>query len=162
MIEEEDNFPDQDELDKPILAQFDFKSFQLKTLNDLVLLGIAFRELSGAVVVDLIDELRKLDIKEMPVLLAVDQYNAWLGESVFQFQHVPVMAMDVCVPRSLGFLDKKRVKTDAWHVKNGLCVAALSMKHPENDMLKNLFENERWSVPLLVRVPNYSQVYPTD
>ena len=67
----------------------------------------------------------------MPVLVAVDQYNTWEGPSVYHYKNNPVKGFDLCVPRALHFVSKKKSETERWVMANGLCVAATSMRHPE-------------------------------
>ena len=67
----------------------------------------------------------------MPVLVAVDQYNTWEGPSVYHYKNNPVKGFDLCVPRALHFVSKKKSETERWTMANGLCVAATSMRHPE-------------------------------
>ena len=124
----------------------------------------------------------------MPVLVAVDQYNSWEGPSVYHYKNTPVRGFDLCVPRALHFVSKKKSETERWTMANGLCVAATSMRHPEgfyhafyqctlsmhphthshtlsqhpiNPLSigrKEKYEDHKSSVPLVIRVPCYSQV----
>ena len=52
-------------------------------------MGVAFRDLSGQVVMDLVAELRALDVPGMPVLVVVDQYNTWEGPSAYHYKVRP-------------------------------------------------------------------------
>jgi Mitochondrial ribosomal death-associated protein 3 len=157
IIEAEDNFPDQDELDADVLKSFEFSaSFEPKTLEDLVRFGVAFRDYAGQAVIDVVAELRALDIPEMPVLIAVDQYNTWDGPSVYHYKDHRVMGRELCVPKALSFLTKKKAETEAWTMKNGICIAATSMRYPEGR--KHKYEDFKNSIPLVLRVPCYSQL----
>jgi len=153
IILKEDHFAEQDALDAHILNDFDFTSFKPKTLRDLVILGIAFRDLAGSVVVDVVDELKV--VESFPVLIAVDQYNAWDAGSAFHWESKHVHGKEICVPSALSFISKKKGETDAWQLKNGLCVAAVSSKHPEG--LKEQYKHVANSIPLTVTVPSYNQ-----
>jgi len=153
IIVNDDHFPEQDALDAHILEGFDFPSFQLKNLRDLVVLGIAFRDLAGSVVLDLVEELKVVD--SVPVLIAVDQYNAWDSGSAFHWEEEHVQGRQICVPHALSFISKKKAETDAWQLKNGLCVAAVSSKHPEG--LKEQYTHVTNSIPLTITIPSYNQ-----
>jgi len=72
------------------------------------------------------------------------------------FQDKAVMGYDLCVPRALRFVSKKKSEAERWTMANGVCVAAISMRHPEGR--KERYEGHKSSVPLTVRVPCYSQV----
>ena len=61
IIEDEDAIPSEDEKDEQILQDFDFMNMKLETLNDLVLFGIAFRDLAGLVVLDMVEELKLIE-----------------------------------------------------------------------------------------------------
>jgi hypothetical protein len=153
IIEDEKLFEAQDVLDAPILDKFDYVSFEPKTLLDLVLLGVAFRDVAGQVVMDLVEELR--DLEALPVLLAVDQYNAWEAPSAFSWKDKSVHGKDLCVPQSLNFIHKRKTSTQSYKLKNGLCVAALSSKHPEGG--HETYKDSANSIPLVLRVPAYNQ-----
>lgn len=156
LLEEDDNIPDEDEMDEDILEHFDFLTKEYKTLEDLIQLGIAFRDLSGSVFMDLVQELRGLD-KHL-ILFAVDQLNAWDAKSAFQYEHKNIIGRDLCVPRALSFISQKRADSNNWTAKNGLCIAALSFKHNEGHQHKITYESSRGSVPLSIKIPAYNQV----
>lgn len=59
---------------------------QVKTLEDVVKMGVAIREIAGSVVGDLVEELKSLSLKDHPVLIAVDQYNSWSAPSAFSVE----------------------------------------------------------------------------
>ena len=154
-VEGEDHFPELDEPDRDVLADFDYMNYEAKTLEDLVLLGIALRDLSGSICVDLINELKVLE--STPVLIAIDQYNCWEVPSAFSYDDQPLIGKDhLCIPRALHFISTRKAETDTWTLKNGLCIAATSMRHTEGK--KATFSDVQKSVPLTVKVPAYSQV----
>ena len=154
-FEEADNRPDEDEKDDEVLGDFDFESFTTpETLHDLCMLGVAFRDFSGFCVSAVISELRALNDPMKPVLLAVDEYNCFLGESAFFYRDLPVTGDEMCIPRALQFLSKTRAETDAWSISNGMCVAAIS--HTYHEGRASTFRSEVRSVPLLIDVPRYS------
>ena len=154
IIKGEDHYDDDDALDEDILKNFDILNFQLKTLEDYVLLGLAINDVAGMVFMDLVDELRQLD--SMPVLIAVDQYNAWQAKSAFMYNSEAISGQNICVPNALQFLSTKKADTDSWKIKNGICIGATSFKHVEGN--KVTYENVKASVPLRVRMPTYNQV----
>lgn len=143
-----------DALDSDVLKGFSFLDFKLKTLEDLVRLGVALRDVSGLAVLDLVAELRQLE--SVPVLIAVDQYNTWFTNSAFSYEEVPVKGTQLCVPHALSFIpETKEDDEGTWSLKNGLCIAATSLKHTEG---KKVAFNRLGSIPLHIKVPAYSQV----
>lgn len=154
IVEDEDNFPDEDEIDADVLEGFDFDTFQPKTLEDLIILGVAFRDLAGLLTIDLIEELKL--IENIPVLIVIDQYNTWVGASGYQFENKPVMASQLCVPKALSSISKYKNQTDSWNLKNGLVVCAVSCKHPEGR--KDNLLNKSHSIPITIHVPVYSKI----
>lgn len=157
LIEAEDWFGDEDEDDAPVLDSFDFdENFQVKTLEELVRMGVAFRDFAGPIFMDLVTELRELDLPDHPVLIAVDQYNTWDVPSVYQFRNRPVLGTELCVPNALFFISKKKADSESYSLKNGLCVGATSMKHTEGK--KNTYNDFMSSIPLVIKVPSYNQV----
>lgn len=145
-----------DTLDAEVLKNYSVKS-ELKTLEDLLLLGVAFAETSGLVVHDLIRELREQT--DYPILFAVDQYNTWFAESGFAYGgEGKLNGQRLNVPSQLSFLDKKKNSgaSKAFTVKNGLCIAATSFKHVAGKDIH--FDREyKNSLPLRVSVNAYSQ-----
>ena len=137
-----------------ILKDFKFLDFNPKTLEDLVLLGIAFRDVSGSVFVDLMEEIKK--VTSVPVLVAVDQYNSWEAKSAFAYEDLDINGRDICVPSSLKFISKKKVEMNNYKLANGLCVAATSFKNTEGK--KVTYDDVQNTLPLLVKVPNYNQI----
>lgn len=84
--------------------------------------GVALRELSGSLFIDLVNELRALDDPSMPVLFAVDQYNVWEVPSAYAFNKRAVLGKQLCVPHALNFLSIKKADSDSWEMKNGICI----------------------------------------
>lgn len=156
IVDGDDHVPEQDALDAAVLDGFDYASFssELKSLGDLCRLGVAFRDLAGSVVMDLVAELRV--VESVSVLVAVDEYNAWEAPSAFSYRSEAVQGRQICVPHSLRFVSKRKAETEAWTLRNGLCVCATSLSHPEGR--KETFEDVKSSIPLVVRVPAYSRV----
>lgn len=163
--------PTTDLLDADVLDNFDYSSFQLRTLEDLTRLGVALRDVAGLVFMDLLDEIKKLDIPSMPVLIAVDQYNYWELPSVYSYEMKSVHSRDICVPNRLSFVSTKKSTAQQWELKNGLCVAAVSYKHPESGREKSGKKHKNQvtvaklgteatapSIPLQINVPLYSRV----
>jgi hypothetical protein len=155
----------QDELDKDVLRGFDFKAFQPKTLEDMIRFGVAFRQFAGRVFMDLLEELRQ--VEAFPVLVAVDQYNAWETVSAFEYENTPVHSKDIVVPHMLNFITRSyhngkpakggEVKPEApFALKYGMCVAATSNRHP--DIKKMTFYDSDKSLALNIKVPHYSQM----
>lgn len=153
IIVNEDHFPEQDALDAHILDTFDYPSYEPKNLKDLVLLGIAFRDVAGQVVQDVVNELKV--VESAPVLIAVDQYNAWDAPSAYHWEKEQVQGFQISVPSALKFLSKKKVETDAWQLRNGFCIAAMSSKHPEGQ--HEPYSKVTNSIPLTLTVPAYNQ-----
>ena len=156
IVDGDDHVPEQDALDAAVLDGFDYASFspELKSLGDLCRAGVAFRDLAGSVVMDLVAELRV--VESVPVLVAVDEYNAWEAPSAFSYRSEAVHGRQICVPHSLRFVSKRKAETEAWTLRNGLCVCATSLSHAEGR--KETFEDVKSSIPLVVRVPAYSRV----
>jgi hypothetical protein len=153
--EDEDHRPEEDDKDEAVLSDFDFDSFGTpQTVQDLCLLGLAFRDFSGFAVSGLLHELRGLKDPTKPVLLAVDEYNCLIGASAFYFDNAAVSSEELCVPRALRFFSKSKATTNAWTMANGLCVGAISHKYHEGRF--TTFSSEVKSVPLLIDVPRYT------
>ena len=153
MIYGEDTFPEADVLDEDVLSNFDFLNFKMKTLEDMVLLGVALRDLAGPLFLDLVEELRNLESEK--VLFAVDQYNTWEGPTAFEYSKQKIYGRQLCVPHALNFISKKKAETEQFTVKNGMCIAASSLKHPEGR--RHDYENWKPSIPLTLTVPCYSR-----
>lgn len=153
LTEEDEHVPENDEHDKEILQKFNVKTFEVKTLEDLLLVGIALIETSGLAFTDLVRELRTQDA--VPVMFAVDGMNTWLDKSAFYYDYQRIMGKQLAVPNSLLFLDSVKSVGKEYTVKNGFCLAATSLTHPEGS--KFTFENVKASIPAMIRIPSYSQ-----
>ncbi len=151
LIEDRDNFEEEDELDADILASFDYEKFELKTLKDLVLLGLFYRDFAGSAAMDLISQLKKLETHK--TLFLVDTYNAWEVPSVYQYENEVVMPKQLCVPYSLNFLSRHRADMNKWDHKNGLAIGFTSFKHPE---AKDVYKDTLQSFHLSIKMPVYS------
>lgn len=154
MIEGDDAIPEEDDLDEPFLRNYDMFNIKIENVHDLLLFGIAFHEASGAVFMDLVEELKEL--KHIPVLIAVDQMNSWDAPSAFGNENGPVSGRDLCVPRALSFLTIHKADSANMQLKNGLFFAATSQRRNEGREI-TYYKNKN-SMPLLLRVPNYNQV----
>lgn len=163
----EDTFPDEDSLDDPILNQmsnFDISTFEIKTVEDLLLFGLAFRDFAGPVVLDLVNELRNYKNPEKPILIAIDQVNYWDMPTVYQYGDQKIEAKDLCVPHALKFVSEKKNASSQWE-GNGddyvMCIGATSHRYPINkkrDKKLVTYENSRSSLPLSIDVGGYSHV----
>lgn len=155
VILDEDHIDDEYEGDKTILEDFSFADSTIENLSDLVLLGIVHHDLAGIVFLDLVEELKELTTT--PVLFAVDQYNTWDNESAFSYRNVAIPPRQMCVPYSLSFLSKARGEMEHWQVKNGLCIAAVSLKHLSYKQ-KNvqLYKDAISSIPITIYVEPYN------
>ncbi len=151
----DDYNPSEHDADNELLSDFDFMSLEPSSLGDLVRMGLAFHEFSGLAVMDVVGELRALKREDMPVLFAVDQFNAWEGMSVYHYKDTALHSRDICVPAALSFLSRKKETVADWTVANGLCLAATSFKHsPEGGIAS--YEDCKSSMPLVMDVPEYS------
>ena len=154
IIEGEDNVPEQDTLDEPILKEFSFVDFKFETLGDLVTFGIAFRDRAGLVFIDLVNELKL--IEQVPVLIAIDNYNVWEVPSAFFYEQKPVHARELCVPYALQILTTKKAESISWELKNGMCVCATSARYSEGRNVT--YEEYKGSIPFKINVPSYTQI----
>lgn len=66
------------------------------------------------------------------------------------------MGKEICVPAALDFLGVKKEQSEKYQLKNGLCIGSTSFKHPVKNL--NSYEDTKSSIPLVIRVPCYSQV----
>ncbi len=173
LVEGDDSFADQDKLDAPILnatngsgapaagsGGFDMRSFEFKTLEDLLLFGLAVRSSAGSVFMHLIEELKLLGGEgQAPsphkVMFAVDQYNCFDAPSSYRWNKRVIMGRDLCVPRALYGLSKKRGVTDAYRINNGMLLCATSHTHEEGRDIS--YYDAIKSIPVAIRVPNYNQ-----
>lgn len=168
LVEGEDNFKEQDALDSDILLNtngsasldggnngFDMKTFQFKTVEDLVLFGIAMRGSAGSAFMHIIEELKR--VTSHKVMFAVDQYNTFDAPSSYSWNMKRILGRDLCVPRALYGINKKRSVTDNdFKIANGMLICATSHTHEEGRALN--YYNSIKSVPLAIRLPNYNQV----
>ena len=154
LVEGEDANLAEDAKDADVLLNWDFKKYKMDTLEDLIRFGVAFRDLSGMVVLELVKELEKVESRK--ILIVVDQFNAWGAKSAYEYEYKPVMGSEILVPKALSYLHKKKAEGEKRKLANGLFVCAESSKHPEG--LKELFKSASNSVPLTIEVPHYSQV----
>ncbi|KAJ1413363.1 hypothetical protein B484DRAFT_402061 [Ochromonadaceae sp. CCMP2298] len=152
LVDGEDNFPELDLLDADVLADLDFLKFQPKTLEDLVILGVALREISGSLFMDLVGELRELESSK--VLFAVDQFNTWEVPSAFSYRGRKLMGKELCVPAALNFLSFRKDESAEYSLRNGFCIAATSEHYSEGKTVN--YADQRKSIPLTVTVPAYS------
>ena len=97
-----------------------------------------------------------VDLPNSPVLFAVDEYNTWEAPSAFHYKMRAVGGKEICVPNSLNFLGIKKAESEAYTMKNGICIGAASSRYPNG--LKIQYEDTKSSIPLTIRVPVYSQV----
>jgi hypothetical protein len=86
---------------------------------------VAFRDLSGSLFVDLVNELRALDDPNMPVLFAVDGYNNWEAQSSYAYNNRRLSSKSLCVPYALNFASIKKADALNWSMKNGICIGKL-------------------------------------
>lgn len=163
----DDTFPDEDALDDPILNKmnnFDISTFEIKTVEDLVLFGLAFRDFAGPVVLDVVNELRNYKNPDKPILVAIDQFNYWDMPTVYQYGDARIEAANMCVPHALKFVSEKKNAATQWE-NNGddyvMCIGATSHRYPINkkrDKKLVTYENSRSSLPLSIDVGGYSHV----
>jgi hypothetical protein len=154
IVQGRDNNADEDDLDKEFLLSLNLENYQLKTLKDLLTVGLIFYQCSGLVFKDLLDELKLVD--DVPVMVAVDSYNSWFGPSSFMYNDKVVHSNQLIVPSNLQIFNSKKTKTQNWKLKNGIVVTALSFKHPED--LNATVDRYASSLPLKIEVPHYSQL----
>lgn len=89
-------------------------------------------------------------------MFAVDEYNYWESPSSFHYRHKPVVGKEMCVPSVLQFVSQKKADSENYSLKNGICIGATSLKHPIKKLVT--YEDHKSSIPLVIRVPCYSQV----
>jgi hypothetical protein len=100
------------------------------TLLRYISAGVAFRDLSGSLFVDLVNELRSLDDPNMPVLFAVDGYNNWEAQSSYAYNNRRLSSKSLCVPYALNFASIKKADALNWSMKNGICIGKLEHMCP--------------------------------
>ena len=97
-----------------------------------------------------------VDLPDHPVLFAVDEFNYWESPSSFRYRQRAVQASEICVPSVLKFASLKKADSENYSLKNGICIGATSAKHPIKKLVT--YEDYKSSIPLVIRVPCYSQV----
>ena len=60
------------------------------------------------------------------------------------------------MPSVLQFISLKKADSENYSLKNGICIGAASAKHPVKKLVT--YEDFKSSIPLVIRVPCYSQV----
>ena len=136
-------------------GDFKFQNFKLESLEDLTRLGVALRNLAGLCFVDLVDELKNLNIPESPVMLAVDQYNVWDAPSIFSYDLKSIPSKRICVPYALNFVGTTKKPSQNYDLKHGICIAATSHFHSEGRNVR--YENHSPASPLMLEMPVYSK-----
>ena len=134
---------------------FKFQDFKLETLEDLTRLGVALRNLAGLCFIDLIAELKNLNIPESPVMLAVDQYNVWDAPSIFSYDMKSIPSKRICVPHALNFVGTTKKASQNFDLENGICIAATSHLHSEGRNV--IYEHHSPAAPLMLEMPVYSK-----
>ncbi|RLN99606.1 hypothetical protein DYB28_000588 [Aphanomyces astaci] len=97
------------------------------TLLDICESGLKDDLLTCKAVVDLKAELAQ--VTEFPVLIAIDEYNAWFQKTVFGYEGVPVKAEDITVIDALRDVDASGYRADR-KLANGLFIAATTENYP--------------------------------
>jgi hypothetical protein len=161
VVGDEDTFEDEDLLDAPILdstKNFDIVTFDIKTLADLCIAGIAFRELAGPAFIDVVEELRELNDPNRPILIAVDQVNFWDMKTVYKYEGKPISVSQLCVPYATKFISHKKSENNSSLGKNVFCIGASSLFYPVSKKSLITYVDSRSSLPLIINVPCYSHV----
>ena len=153
LIEGDDNFEQEDDRDRDILKDFDLFEFEVKTLKDLILLGLIVRDFAGAISMDLIDQLKAL--KTHWVLFAVDGYNVWESPSAYQYEYKVVKPKQMCIPYMLNFLAPHKAEMSGWKHTNGIAIGACTFKHPEGT---DIYEDKFKSFHTVIKMPSYSSI----
>ena len=147
-----------DKKDENILKNFDINIIAqtITTIEDLIILGIALRDLSGSIFIDIMKILKEQD--EIPILIAVDQYNTWEVNSAYSNNNVMIKSKNLCIPHCLNFLRIKKIDPDQpeWNLKLGLSIATTSMKYLEGRNVT--YKQYKKSIPLMITIPNYNSV----
>jgi hypothetical protein len=161
VLGDEDTFEDEDLLDTPIIdsiKNFDIVTFEIKTLADLCIAGIAFREYAGPAFIDVVEELRELNDPNRPILIAVDQVNFWDMKTVYKYQGKAISVNQLCVPYATKFLSHKKAENTRDLGKYVFCLGASSLFYPVSKKELITYVDSRSSLPLSVHVPCYSHV----
>jgi hypothetical protein len=153
VIVDEESWKDIDALDKDILQDFDVTNFKIETLGDLCLAGIAFRSFAGVAAVDLLEELK--EVTSHNIMIAVDHWNHWEVPTAFYWREKPVIGKELCIPNVLQFFSHKKETAEKWNLKNGIVIAATSLRHNQGGAHKVTYDGSESSVPLVIRVPHY-------
>lgn len=156
IVEGEDAVPSLDKLDAEVLKDFNYLEFKAETLADICTFGVAFRQLAGSLFIDLVNELREYNNPNMPVLIAVDEYNNWEVPSAYSYNNKRVPTKQLCVPYALNFLSLTKNGSDKWYLKNGMAIGTTSLRYLEG--LKVDFAQQKKSLPLCVTVPYYNKM----
>jgi len=147
-----------DKKDENILKNFDINIIvqKIKTIGDLILLGIALRDLSGSIFIDIMKILKEQD--DIPILIAVDQYNTWEVNSAYSNNDERIKSKNLCIPYCLNFIKIKKNDTNQpeWNLKLGLSIATTSMKYLEGR--KVTYKQYKKSIPLMITIPNYNAI----
>jgi hypothetical protein len=148
-----------DKKDENILKNFDINTIiaqNITTIEDLIILGIALRDLSGSIFIDIMKILKEQD--EIPILIAVDQYNTWEVNSAYSNNNVMIKSKNLCIPHCLNFIRIKKndPNQSEWNLKLGLSIATTSMKYLEGR--KVTYKQYKKSIPLMITIPNYNSV----
>ncbi|CAK4078256.1 unnamed protein product [Aphanomyces euteiches] len=97
------------------------------TLLDICENGLKDDLLSCQAVIDLKNELAQ--VTEVPVLVAVDEYNAWFEKTVFGYEGVEVKPEDITIVDAFRDVDATGFRQDR-QLKNGLFIAATTKNYP--------------------------------
>lgn len=148
-------FPKEDALDEPILRGFDINDFEVSTLADLVKMAVAHHYFAGLVVIDLVAELKALNIPGKPVLIAVDEMNYWEHETVYTYHGRKIKPLEICVPHALKFTTMKPQEHDRFQpLANGFYLGSGSYERKKTVN----YDDHAEKMPLLINVPSYSDV----
>eukprot|EP01038_Epipyxis_sp_PR26KG_P003963 gene3963-5683_t len=158
LINDEDHNPEEDPKDRELLGDFDYVGFNINSLKDLVVMGIAFHNVAGEVFIDLMDELKK--IEDHPILIAIDEYNTWEIPTAYSYDNILLQSTDLVVPSQLKFLSPKKAENLTKFadnpLKNGMVICATSMHY--NEIQKINFDHYALSLPLVIKVPQFNQI----
>jgi hypothetical protein len=154
LLAENDIIASEDVLDEEVLKGFNLESFEIKTLQDLIFIGIAIPEYAGIAFRDLIEELKIID--HIPVLVAVDEYNTWFDRTAFMYDDKSISSWQLTVPSCLHIFDRRKEDNSVWKMKNGLAIVASSVGRSEGK--KITFDDVNASIPLKIAVPAYNQI----
>jgi hypothetical protein len=154
LLAENDIIASEDALDEEVLKGFNMETFEIKTLQDLIFIGIAIPEYAGLAFRDLIEELKIID--HIPILVAVDEYNTWFDRTAFMYDDKSISSWQLTVPSCLHVFDRRKEDNSIWKMKNGLAIVASSVGRTEGK--KITFDDVNASIPLKIVVPAYNQI----